>query len=33
MEKEPVAGLCTEDIAHYQDLASQYVKKSLLPIF
>ena len=33
MEKEPVAGFCAEDIAHYQDLASQYAKKSLLPIF
>ncbi|MFZ3157740.1 MAG: acyl-CoA dehydrogenase family protein [Smithella sp.] len=33
MEKEPVAGLCAEDIAHYQNLASQYAKKSLLPIF
>lgn len=33
MEKEPVAGLCAEDIAHYQDLARQYSKKSISPIF
>lgn len=33
MEKEPVAGLCVEDIAHYQDLARQYSKKSINPIF
>lgn len=33
MEKEPVARLCVEDIAHYQDLARQYAKKSINPIF
>ncbi|MCX5849029.1 MAG: acyl-CoA dehydrogenase family protein [Deltaproteobacteria bacterium] len=33
MEKEPVSGICAEDIMHYQDLARQYAKKSLLPIF
>lgn len=33
MEREPVSGICAEDIVHYQDLAHQYAKKSLLPIF
>ena len=33
MEKEPVAGICAEDVMHYQDLARQYAKKSVLPIF
>jgi len=33
MEKEPVTSICAEDIVHYQDLACQYAKKSLLPIF
>jgi alkylation response protein AidB-like acyl-CoA dehydrogenase len=33
MEKEPITGICAEDIVHYQDLARQYAKKSLLPIF
>jgi alkylation response protein AidB-like acyl-CoA dehydrogenase len=32
MEKEPVTSICNEDIVHYQDLARQYAKKSLLPI-
>lgn len=33
MEKEPIGGICAEDVAHYQDLARQYAKKSLLPVF
>ncbi|MBN1364192.1 MAG: acyl-CoA dehydrogenase [Syntrophaceae bacterium] len=33
MEKEPAYGICAEDAAHYQDLARQYAKKSVLPIF
>jgi alkylation response protein AidB-like acyl-CoA dehydrogenase len=33
MEKESVAGICAEDVMHYQDLARQYAKKSVLPIF
>lgn len=33
MEKEPVAGICAEDVMHYQNLASQFAKKSVLPIF
>jgi alkylation response protein AidB-like acyl-CoA dehydrogenase len=33
MEREPVSGICAEDVMHYQDLARQYAKKSVLPIF
>lgn len=33
MEKEPVAGICAEDMAHYQELARQYARKSITPIF
>ncbi len=33
MDKEPVSGICADDVMHYQDLARQYAKKSLLPIF
>ncbi|MBN1471855.1 MAG: acyl-CoA dehydrogenase family protein [Syntrophaceae bacterium] len=33
MEKETVGEICAEDMAHYRDLARQYAKKSLLPIF
>ena len=33
MEREPVSGICAEDIVHYQDLARQFAKKALLPIF
>ena len=33
MDREPVAGICAEDVTHYQDLARQYAKKSVLPIF
>jgi len=33
MDKEPVSGICAVDVMHYQDLARQYAKKSLLPIF
>ena len=34
MEKESYTpGLCAEDLAHYRDLAVQYARKSLLPIF
>ncbi len=32
MEKEPVGGICAEDVAHYQDLARQYAKKSISPM-
>lgn len=33
MEREPWGGICAEDAAHYQDLARQYTKKSITPIF
>jgi len=33
MEKEPVTAICAEDIAHYEDLARQFARKSVLPIF
>jgi alkylation response protein AidB-like acyl-CoA dehydrogenase len=33
MEKEPVGGICAEDAAHYRELARQYAKKSLQPVF
>jgi len=33
MEGEPVASICAEDMAHYQDLARQYARKSINPIF
>lgn len=33
MDREPVSGICAEDVMHYQDLARQYAKKSVLPIF
>ncbi|MFA5321358.1 MAG: acyl-CoA dehydrogenase [Smithella sp.] len=33
MEKEPVPGICAEDVMHYQDLAHQYARKSINPIF
>lgn len=33
MERETVASICAEDVAHYQDLARQYSKKSIAPIF
>jgi len=33
MDREPAAGICAEDIIHYQDLARQYAKKSIAPIF
>ena len=33
MDREPAAGICAEDIIHYQDLARQYAKKSITPIF
>jgi alkylation response protein AidB-like acyl-CoA dehydrogenase len=33
MEKEPRQGISAEEILHYQDLARQYSKKSLLPLF
>jgi alkylation response protein AidB-like acyl-CoA dehydrogenase len=33
MDKEPITGISAEDILHYQDLARQFTKKSLLPIF
>ncbi len=33
MEKEPVGEICAEDAAHYQELARQYARKSLLPVF
>ena len=33
MDREPAAGICAEDIVHYQDLARQYAKKSITPIF
>jgi hypothetical protein len=33
MEMEPTTGISAEDIVHYQDLARQFAKKSLLPIF
>ncbi len=33
MEKESVGRICDEEIIHYQDLARQYAKKSITPIF
>jgi alkylation response protein AidB-like acyl-CoA dehydrogenase len=33
MEKESYGNVCAEDVSHYRDLARQYAKKSILPIF
>ena len=33
MDKEPRQGISAEEMLHYQDLARQYSKKSLLPLF
>jgi hypothetical protein len=33
MDRETVSGICAEDVMHYQELARQFSKKSVLPIF
>jgi hypothetical protein len=33
MQNELVGGICAEDVLHYQDLARQYTRKSINPIF
>jgi alkylation response protein AidB-like acyl-CoA dehydrogenase len=33
MDKETVLGICAEDLAHYRDLARQFARKSVQPVF